>query len=93
MKSCWIILGPEPKTSVLIRRRKLGHRNIRAKRSPSDNMGRDYSDMSISQGKIRIASNMKNQKEARKYLFLETSVRHGSDFDFRLLASSNYPVL
>ena len=56
-------------------------------------MDRDYSDMSISQGKIRIASNMKNQKEARKYLFLETSVRHGSDFDFRLLASSNYPVL
>lgn len=50
-------------TNVLIGRGKFGHRNIHAERAPCNSGGRDWNDVSISQGVARIAG--KYQKLGR----------------------------
>ena len=77
----------KPITSDLIRRGKFRHRY--PGRMPCDDRGRDWTSVSKSQGKPRIAGNRPKLEEARKASSLvpsegEWPYRH---FDFGILAS------
>ena len=85
MKSYWNKVGPNPMTGVLIRRGKFGPRPTG--RMPCDNGGRDWSDVSTSQGMPRTASRQQKLEQARKDPPPELSERTWicRHLDFKLL--------
>ena len=66
MRSYWIKVDPKSNlTGVLIRRGKFGHRCTRTGRRPCEDGGGDWSNISTSKEKTRIASDPRSQARGK----------------------------